>query len=206
MVFGFDETTKDSGKNLMLPGINRKPASFPELADVDTFITGINYLPKEGATSASLEVCMRDSEGRTLESRFFDPTEGEYGGEKAVKKFVKVAANLARKFLGESFVIAEQPTFEAFCNKLISDIGTRYQNVPLRTVVVLNSKDYPKLRSYAPIWELASIPEEKSTLVINPRFDNVAFEDTDQERAAENMDIFSAGSALMGGDNTQQSI
>ena len=197
-----DSNLSDKGTNYMLPGINRQPSKFPDLADVDTFITKLELIPSDGETAASLQISMKDSVGRVLDNRYFDPTKGEYASDKNVKKFLKVCANLARKFLGEAYTIVEQPTFEAFCGKLISDIGTRYNGVALRTKVVLNNKGFAKLPSYAPIWELSSVPEENSELSINTRFDTIKFEEAPEERTATNLDQLFQTPSIEGGTHS----
>lgn len=139
--------------------------------DTGRFIESIVFNDGEGV-NAYIEVTIVDTEGKNCSRRYFEPKvdgtiiKDEKDLAKKQAQFSKLLANIGRRFLGKDYVMPETSSFAEFCNKFISDLGDKYKGVELRVKLVLNNKNYTTLAAYAPVIELASVPENESTLKI----------------------------------------
>jgi len=161
--FGFDEeVNSESSQSKFMP------------AGIETgrFIEKLEFI--NGPNGDYFEVGMIDNAGRTVTGRYYEPrldggyikTDGDL--KKKRGQISKVLANLSRKFLGENYIMEQKESFAAFCEAILESIGDKYKGVELRTKVILNSKNFPTLPSYAPIWEdPKNIPDSETKLVIN---------------------------------------
>lgn len=159
--YGFDNDTKseEQDSQYMAPGLVE-----------NTEMVEIEFYPAEGDSGAYLGVEETDAEEKKINKRFYEPRMGSYVKtdadlKKAVIKFNKVLANLARKFLGEQYTM-QGASFQEVCEKVITDIGNKYVGVKLRTKVILNTNNFPTLPGYAPIWELMTVPLKDTKLGI----------------------------------------
>jgi hypothetical protein len=171
-MYGFNDSTESEElqSNYLEPGIQEN-LEFTEIA----------FVPEKDDSSAYLNVEMIGPGDKTVNRRYYQPKMGGFVTDeaelkKAVNKFNKVLANLARKFLGEDYV-AQGNSFESVCKKVISDIGDKYKGVKLRAVVVLNTNNFPTLRGYAPVWELMTVDAKDSKLKIQT-YDKVSQTDS----------------------------
>ena len=135
------------------------------------FVTKLEYVSDPNNSYFLVE--MADKDGKTVNRRYFEPKiDGSVikttkDLEKSVASFMKILANISRKFNGEDYV-AEGESFALLCTNVINEIGDKYVGKPLRTKVVLNKKNFPVLPSYAPIWEDPTVvPLVASKLTIN---------------------------------------
>ena len=140
--------------------------------DTGRFIDSVIFNDGDGST-AYLEVTVNDKDGKSASRRYFEPKvdgviikDDEALGKKQ-QQFSKLLANIGRRFLGKDYVLPNTDSFESFCKAFISDLGDKYKGVELRVKMVVNNKGYTTLAAYAPAFELASVPENESTLKIN---------------------------------------
>lgn len=175
-----ETVSEESSSKFMTPGIQE-----------GTFVTKIEYVTDP--SNSYLLVEMADKDGKTVNRRYFEPkidgnivkTKEELA--KSVNTFLKILANLARKFNGENYVCSGT-NFGDLCRNVIRDIGDTYKGKELRTKVLLNKKNFPVLPAYAPIWEDPTVvPATATKLTIN---------DIDKVKKSEQTaDNDSAGSA-----------
>ena len=162
-MFGFDSETKSeeavTGK-FIPAGINNN-VMLKEVAFNDE---GDNHF---------MEITMEDKEGRTVNRRYFDPSNDRYDVAKAVNKFNKVCKNLATKFLGDDFEMEGAKSFKAFVNNFAKAMKPHFGTGNLRVKVILNKGDFPTLPGYAPIFESMEVTPAESKLFINAEFDRV---------------------------------
>ena len=146
-VWGITENTisEESSIKFMKAGIHE-----------NTFVTKIEYVTDPNNNYLLVE--MVDKDGKTVNRRYFEPridgniVKNQDDLKKSVNTFLKILANLARKYNGENYVCSGT-NFGDLCRNVIRDIGDKYKGKELRTKVVLNKKNFPVLPSYAPIWE-----------------------------------------------------
>ena len=170
--YGFDDKTvseKQSG-GFIQPGIRENlEITKLELVTIDT-------------TNPFMLVEVTNESGQTVHRRYYEPSMGNFITsqailQKEVKKFNGVIANIARKFLGHAYK-ATGSSFEDVVTKVITDIGNRYQGVKLRGKIILNTKDFPNLPGYAPIFErMDEVTADKSELKILTAIDKIVPED-----------------------------
>jgi hypothetical protein len=180
MNFGFDETTSEvtaTGKFI--------PAGIQD----NITLKNVEFLDDAGNGNPALEITFEDSEGRTVNKRYFDPSKSQYDPQKAVNKFNKVAKNIATKFLGDNATLSGTD-FKSFSQNLIAQLTPHFGSATkLRVKVILNNADYPTLPGYAPICELMTVPKDQTQLKINPdwndRVEPVAATPTDTEGTGE---------------------
>lgn len=161
--FGFDSTTKSEEAvvgNYLTAGINEniklKEVSFNDDSD--------NHY---------MEIVVEDADGRSVNRRYFDPSNDRFDVEKATNKFNKVCKNLATKFLGNDFEMEGAKSFKAFVGNFIKALKPHFGTGDLRVKVILNNKDFSTLPGYAPIFESMEVASGDSKLFINPEFDRV---------------------------------
>jgi hypothetical protein len=65
--------------------------------------------------------------------------------------------------------VPAQPTFAAFLNKVVADIGTKINQVEVKAMVVYNSKDFPSLRPYGLIFESMTNTDSSKSLVLTDK-------------------------------------
>jgi len=135
------------------------------------FIESLSY-EKSDAGYESLNVVIKNSDGTTLQQKYFEPKEGMYTDTKEklqleVERFCGVMKNIASKFLGEDYVLAGKKTFKEFVESVLKDIGKKYEGVELRTKLTYDKKGYLKLPKYAPVFELTTL--EKTNFFIGKK-------------------------------------
>ena len=167
--FGFDESTAEGS-------VSKFIQVTPETAiAVGRFIKEIKFEENEG--NPYMEIVVTNAQEQTAGRRYYEPKidgsiiKNEADFKKAITKFNGVAANLARRFLGESYKPEGVKDFTSLCKTIIKDIGNKYVNKELRIKLILNNKNYPTLPTYAPIFE--DVATNPSKLVVKPSFDNV---------------------------------
>lgn len=164
-----DTVSEESSSKFMAPGINE-----------GTFVTKIEFVIDPSNPYLLIE--MENTEGKTVNRRYFQPkidgniVKDAKDLKKAAEKIVKVIANLARKFKGETYVCTGTD-FASLCRNVIADIGDSYKGKVLRTKVLLNKQNYPVLPAYAPIWEDSS--------VISPEHTKLEINDIDKVKKSE---------------------
>jgi len=172
MGYGFDDSVKDSEHII---------GNFIQVTK-ETAIAAGRFIKELSAGTTDngyeyLDVIVEDDKEASAKKRYFKPVMGDILKtkvelENAESKFSRVVANISRRFLGESYTLPKMPTFLEFVNKIIADIGDKYKDVELRVKVVLDKNNFPTLPNYAPIFELASVPQGESKLKI-ASFDKV---------------------------------
>lgn len=126
----------------------------------------------DGKEDMYLEVTVRNKQGQTCNRRYNQPSidgnivKDEAGLKKANNKFAKIAKNISTKVLGDNVAISGK-TWAEFVNNLISKIkaNPNWNKIELRALFVHDKAGYTKLRSFSPIFELASIAKADSKLV-----------------------------------------
>jgi hypothetical protein len=135
------------------------------------YINNIEYRKTDKAEFLTIEVI--DKAGMTARKSFFPPKMGtgfvktQADFEKEQGKFNRVMKNLTNVLLSTDYETGEVATFEAFCNKIISDIGKSYYNKELRIKLVYDKKNWPTLPNYPTMFEdptKVSDGESKMTL------------------------------------------
>ena len=163
MSFGFDESTPTvagGGKKINTMGINIVKISKLEVVtnDMGTY----------------LDVEVVNPQGQTANQRYYEPTIGKAGvteenvGWKQAG-VVAIVKNIASMFLPANYTVPAQPTFAAFLNKVVADIGTKINNVEVKTIIVYNNKDFPSLRPYGLIFESMANTDPSKSLVISDK-------------------------------------
>ena len=167
--FGFDENTKEGSTSKFIQ-------ISPETAiSTGRFIKELKFEENNG--NPYMEIIVTNIQDQIAGRRYYEPKidgsiiKNETDLKKAVTKFNGIAANLARRFLGETYKPAGVKDFSGLCKTIIKDIGNKYVSKELRIKLVLNSKSFPTLPAYAPIFE--GIDVNPSKLTISPAFDNV---------------------------------
>jgi len=167
--FGFDESTAEGS-------VSKFIQVTPETAiAVGRFIKEIKFEENEG--NPYMEIVVTNAQEQTAGRRYYEPKidgsiiKNEADFKKAITKFNGVAANLARRFLGETYKPQGVTDFTSLCKVIIKDIGNKYVDKELRIKLILNNKNYPTLPTYAPIFEDITVNPTK--LIVNPAFDNV---------------------------------
>lgn len=169
--FGFDENTQEGTEFRFILVRGKEDAIregiFLEDLKLDTWKTGNSYL----------EIIVKNKQDQTANKRYNKPIiDSVIKDEKALKeanaKFSKICKNITTKILGENVVI-EGNTFEEFVTNMINKIKSnpKWNKTELRTVFVHNKDGFTTLRSYSPIFELASVPKDKSHLIISDTYD-----------------------------------
>ena len=163
MEFGFDENTPTvagGGKKINTMGINIVK------------ISKIEVVTNEKGTYFDIEVI--NKQGQTANQRYYEPTIGraktteENIGWKmnAMISFIK---NIATLYLPANYTVPAQPTFAAFINKVVADIGTKINNIEVKTIIVYNDKDFPSLRSFGIVFESMNNTDPSKALVLNDK-------------------------------------
>ena len=166
--FGFDQDTPE-GNDFKFISVSGKDDAIREGISLEEL-----KVDKWDDGSVYLEVTVKDKEGKTCNRRYSQPKiDGTYvkddaGLKKANEKFSKIAKNIATKILGDAVVLSGK-TFEDFCNTLVTKVksNANWNKIELRCVFVHDNNGYTKLRSFAPIFELAKIPKAESKLTIS---------------------------------------
>ena len=170
MGYGFDEKTNEAVDSKFIDAGLQENLEMKEWKFVPAVAGG------DKPVSAHVEITLMhtDAEGveKTASRRYFEPTLGsefvktEADLDKAHAKFSRIIKNFCTKFLGDQYVIAPAPSFAAFCQKAISDVGVKYKGVKLRSLIVFNNNGFPTLRSFSPIVEAMSVPTAQTKLKV----------------------------------------
>jgi hypothetical protein len=167
--FGFDESTTEGS-------VSKFIQVTPETAiAAGRFIKEIKFEENEG--NPYMEIVVTNALDQTAGRRYYEPKvdgsiiKNDADFKKAITKFNGVAANLARRFLGETYKPEGVKDFTSLCKTIIKDIGNKYVNKELRIKLILNNKNFPTLPTYAPIFE--DVTTNPSKLVVNTAFDTV---------------------------------
>lgn len=173
--FGWNEETPEgpSGGG----GLSYLPAGINE----NVYLVDVGYAEAQGDMPESLEVHLRDENGREIQHRWPNPMQQD-NTEKASRQFSQIVKNLATKILGDQAQSPQGESFKEFVDNYSAMIkgNPNYNQVPMRVKVVLKQNNYSKLPSYAPIFELMSVPAEQSSLSINS-IDKVTPDNPDAE-------------------------
>lgn len=121
------------------------------------FISNLEYRKTE--TAEYLSVSVTDKTGRFVRRSYFPPKMGVgfvnsteiFDREQG--KLNRVIENIAKVFLGNDYETGEVKSFEEFCKKVVTDIGSAYVDKELRIKLVYDSKGRVTLPGYAPIFE-----------------------------------------------------
>ncbi len=163
MGFGFDESTPTvagGGKKINTMGINVVK------------ISKIEVVTNELGTYLDVEVS--NKQGQTANQRYYEPTLGKAGVTEEnigwkTNAIVSIIKNVASMYLPVNYTVPAQPTFAAFLNKVVADIGTKIDNHEVKTVIVYNSKDFPSLRQYGLIFESINNTDPSKALILNDK-------------------------------------
>lgn len=182
-VFGFDQNTQEVNDFKFIT-VTKETA-----IQENIYFEDIKLEKWEGKEDYYLEVTVRNDKGQTANRRYSEPkldgniVKDEAGLKKANDKFLKIAKNMATKVLGDNAVLGGS-NFVDFCTKFIASIKAKpnWNKIPMRCVFVHDNNGYTKLRSYSPIFELMTVPKDKSALVVGT-YDNYTVKQTPSTEA-----------------------
>jgi len=163
--FGFDGNTTE-GNDFKFITVDKQSA-----VQEGIFFEDFKVAKWDGKEDMFLEVTVRNKAGQTCNRRYNQPSidgtivKDDAGLKKANDKFAKIAKNISTKVLGDNVAISGK-TWEEFVNNLITKIKSNpnWNKVELRALFVHDKAGYTKLRSFSPIFELASIAKTDSKL------------------------------------------
>ena len=163
MGFGFDESTPvvaGGGKKINTMGINVVKISKLEVVSNDL--------------GTYLDVEVVNKQGQTANQRYYEPIVGKAGVTEEnigwkTNAIIAQIKNIASMYMPANYTVPPQPTFAAFLNKIVGDIGTKINNVDVKTVIVYNNKDFPSLRQYGLIFESLNNTDPTKALVLNDK-------------------------------------
>ena len=141
------------------------------------YISNIEYRKTDKAEFITIEVI--DKAGMFARKSYFPPkigmgfvkTQEEF--DKEQQKFNRVMKNLTNVFLGKEYETGEVASFEAFCNKIISDLGKSYYNNELRVKLVYDKKNWPTLPNYPTIFEDPTQVSDADSKMVIGQYDKV---------------------------------
>lgn len=141
------------------------------------YINNIEYRKTDKAEFLTIEVI--DKAGMTARKSFFPPKMGsgyvktKEDFEKEQSKFNRVMKNLTNVLLSPDYETGEVATFEAFCNKVISDIGKSYYQKELRIKLVYDKKNWPTLPNYPTMFEDPTKVSDGESKMVLSQYDKI---------------------------------